>query len=85
MNTADFASLNQMSFAEFSARSIRLTGVKAADFASMRTWCETTYAKEDHPVISAGEERHDVWTVRASFFGEKAMENATLFRMFWDH
>lgn len=85
MNTADFAMINQMSFEEFSTKSIRLCGVKEADFVELRDWCEANFSKEDQPTIAASEEKHGFWTVRATFLYGDAVKNAATFRMFWDH
>lgn len=85
MKTANFSELKSMSMADFSARSIRLSGVKAADFTALREWCEENFSEEHLPAISANEEKHGRWTVRVSFLHGDSVKNASLFRMFWDH
>ena len=82
-NVTDLDAIKKMSLADFSARSVLLTGVKDDTFAGIRAWCETTYSDTRLINISGVETQHGVWTIRTTFEGDDAVKNAALYRIFW--
>lgn len=79
----DLVAIENMSLADFLARSVLVAGVSDDTFNSIREWCSANYKNHGEINMTGREAQHGIWTVRASFTGVDAVKNAALFRMFW--